>query len=361
VRNIGVDTITSFKLNHQLNAETIVVVDWSGVLVTAEQDTIQVDIINFLEGDNLFNAFVSEPNGIADEVPINDARQDNFTYLSTAQRLSLELTSDLIGYETSWEIWNDNEEVIFSGGPYDFGGVHINEEWCVEEGCYIFSLYDTGGNGWSSPNIDLGLPRYYIRGENDVLIALLQNQNFGFLEEVEFCLPYVCSLDVSANFEPISTAGANDGIIALLAENALPPIQYSIDGGENFKSNPVFGGLSEGTYHIEIIDARGCVARDTLVLPLLSSTVNINNLPSVEILPNPTEGFIFVNVHGVPELNYLSVQILNERGQIIKERRLANYNGVLTGQLSLVEEPAGLYFIRFRDSRIHQIKKVIKQ
>lgn len=361
VQNIGVEPVVNFQFHHQLNDGSVTDFLWDGFLESGEQDTIQLTIFGFEEGFNNLKAYVSDPNGNVDEVPENDAREASFSYISSMERLSLDLISDNAGYETSWEMWDDNEDVIYSGGPYEFGGIHINEDWCVEEGCYIFSLYDTGGNGWSSPNISLGFPNYEIRGENDVLIGLLQEQNFGFLEELEFCLPFVCNLGVSLNFEAVSSPGAGDGIIALLAQNALPPVKYSIDGGENYKSTPVFAGLNEGTYFIEITDLRGCIARDTLVLPLVSATKNYHDQVKVEVLPNPTDGFFFVNVFGMADRNSISVQILNQYGQMVKERNLVNYDGILTGQISLFDEPDGIYYLRLRDREVHSISKLIKQ
>lgn len=77
---------------------------------------------------------------------------DNFFEIDYESLLSEELTllfdPDVFGYDISWELVDDQGEVIWFGGDYPNGSnqVFINVE-CVPSGCYTFTVYDQYGDG----------------------------------------------------------------------------------------------------------------------------------------------------------------------------------------------------------------------
>ena len=69
------------------------------------------------------------------------------------------------------------------------------------------------------------------------------------------------SLDINAN--PVSCQGYSDGSITILPQNtAISPIQYSIDGGQNYYNYFSFENLNYGSYDIKVKDGIGCVISD---------------------------------------------------------------------------------------------------
>ena len=58
---------------------------------------------------------------------------------------------------------------------------------------------------------------------------------------------------------------------------------------------------------------------------------------------------------------YLPVQVLDELGRIIQHAQLAKYDNVYTGQFSVYDYPAGIYFVRVVDPAFRQMAKVIKE
>ena len=51
----------------------------------------------------------------------------------------------------------------------------------------------------------------------------------------------------------------NDGELTITATGGVLPLEYSIDNGVNFQTNPNFSGLTANTYNIQVIDDTGCI------------------------------------------------------------------------------------------------------
>ena len=57
----------------------------------------------------------------------------------------------------------------------------------------------------------------------------------------------------------VDCQGSLTGEIDITASGGAPPIEYSIDGGTTYDSNPLFTGLADGSYQVQIIDDSSCV------------------------------------------------------------------------------------------------------
>ena len=98
------------------------------------------------------------------------------------------LETDFWSSETSWEITNDQEEIIYSGSNYSNGGITIDENLCLQPGCYEFSIFDSYGDGLSSNNTGGNNPNYYILDSNGASLVLMTNTNFGNQDLYSFCI-----------------------------------------------------------------------------------------------------------------------------------------------------------------------------
>jgi len=65
------------------------------------------------------------------------------------QTITMELTLDLFGSETTWELKDANGSIVGSGGPYEDKqeGVVISETFCLPTGCYTYSIFDSRSDG----------------------------------------------------------------------------------------------------------------------------------------------------------------------------------------------------------------------
>ena len=84
------------------------------------------------------------------------------------------------------------------------------------------------------------------------------------------------TVDVNAPVNPIqidsliitgnSCFGINDAQIEILASGGQSPYSYSITGGLNIQTTPVFSNLSPDTYMIQAIDVNNCYVDSTIIL-----------------------------------------------------------------------------------------------
>lgn len=63
--------------------------------------------------------------------------------------VTMALTLDHFGSETTWDVKNEAGEVIYSGGPYadKKGGSVVRDTFCLPKGCNLFTIYDADGDG----------------------------------------------------------------------------------------------------------------------------------------------------------------------------------------------------------------------
>ncbi len=106
----------------------------------------------------------------------------------TDNELTFDLTLDYYGGETSWELLNEAGSVVYSGDNYpNFQeGFNIQEDWCLEDGCYTFAIYDDYGDGICC---DYGEGSYTIADGNGNVIYESDGY-FSYVEYVDFCLGY---------------------------------------------------------------------------------------------------------------------------------------------------------------------------
>ena len=433
--NVGFEKLTDADINWELNASGINTFEWTGSLLSGESDTIFLDLDPLLSGTNTLEAYSENPNSMVDEDMTNDTLSRNFEVVLGGGLVSLELLTDLYPNETTWELADEFGTVLYTGGPYSSEETVFEENWCLADGCYTFTIFDAFGDGIQAYGVQ---GNYVITDGNGVVLASLIIPNFGFSEENSFCVPFECTLEANASTITESEAGASDGVINIEALNGTAPFQYSIDGGTSFQGNSVFTNLSGGTYEVIVIDANQCeielevivetcalefsvsvqdadsenlndgaisiqptngtppfqfsinggnsfqddnvftglspgeydvVVRDslgcesemqvTVDIMVGIGTVVFGN--SIEIYPNPTSGVFQIEVKGLEELSYLGLVIIDEAGRIVQRGRLANYNGVLTGQMSLYVYPSGIYFIRFEHEELNKLIKIVRK
>ena len=201
--------------------------------------------------------------------------------------------------------------------PYEQPQTLFVEEFCLPEGCYEFTIFDSYGDGIQFGNV---VGDYRILNEEGIIIASLQEANFGTSETSEFCSDFECS--ILANFlkRNESAPGAEDGRILLQANNGTPPYQYSIDGGENFQSSSLFSNLPGGTYEVVIRDASNCEANLIIIVYtcVLSAETEIVDASSL----GSADGTVTVSIQGgIPHYVYgLDV----ETGELLSDSLFIN-------------------------------------
>lgn len=105
---------------------------------------------------------------------------------STCTDVTLTLTLDNFGPETSWEITDDRNTVLHSGGPYEKkqAGTIIRETFCLPDGCYNFSIMDEDGDGICC---DYGQGSFILKDAANQTLAA--GGDFDYEAGADFCLP----------------------------------------------------------------------------------------------------------------------------------------------------------------------------
>jgi len=100
-------------------------------------------------------------------------------------QITFKLTLDDYGSETSWELLNDNFQVIDSGGPYQNGnsGQVITKNFALADGCYTLYVDDSYGDG---------ICCFYGDGSFELTAngnrIGYSNGQFGYYDYIDFCI-----------------------------------------------------------------------------------------------------------------------------------------------------------------------------
>ncbi len=148
-KNNGTLLITSLMYSYNLDGGSATNGTWTGSLAPGATTTLALGNITTSNGAHTFNASCSSPNGGTDENLGNNTRSQSFVVADPGYTVTLNITQDDYGSETTWEVATQGGSVLFTGGPYTDGndGVVISTDLCVGEGCYVLTVNDGYGDG----------------------------------------------------------------------------------------------------------------------------------------------------------------------------------------------------------------------
>lgn len=188
LKNFGATTLTSVTINYDVDNGPNNTYSWTGSLVTNATATVTLPAINVSAGAHTFNASTSSPNGQTDAVSSNDASSSSFSSVVADDFITLVLNTDNYGGETTWELRDDQNNLLYSGGPYG-NDIHEEIDLCVaSNGCYTFTIFDDpDGAPGDGLCCDYGDGSYSLGFSDGVSITT--GGEFGDQEVTNFCLP----------------------------------------------------------------------------------------------------------------------------------------------------------------------------
>ena len=162
-KNYGNIPLSSLDIDYSINGGTVNTHNWTGNLTSGASETVFLPTITFsAQASNTVNFSLSNPNGYTDQNTANNDGSVTFAQYSSAGQVpsgfysgqvSVDITSDQWGSETTWELIDDNGSVVGSGGPYpqlQSSGTTVNPTEYVTvniNNCYSFVIYDSYGDG----------------------------------------------------------------------------------------------------------------------------------------------------------------------------------------------------------------------
>ena len=162
------------------------------------------------------------------------------------------------------------------------------------------------------------------------------------------------SITVDSTITNTTGVAAADGGINLLPTNSEGPFTYEWDTGD---STRVVTGLLPGGYTVTITDSFGCQDDKTFTVDIASSVIELDNIGSINLAPNPTTGLSTLEVAFKRPVD-ARIQVLNTMGQLLYEARDEQ---VTTGTypIDLNRYDSGLYLIRiFAEGQVKTAKLI---
>ncbi len=264
IRNNGFETITSLALQIVLNGIPVDTIAWSGNLAFQAEIEYVFTTPDLTEGSNIIAVSVLEVNQESDEVPTNNEPEWMLVAFTEGKTFSLSLKTDNFPNETTWQLSDEQQNIIASGGPYAVPQSFHFSSFCLNpERCYLFTIFDAYGDGMNQ-----GPKGYFeITNHHGQVVASLSRPNFGSQSSNQFCVTDTCMLTVMAGVSHTSDPENIDGVIMAESINGLGQIRYSLDGGMTLQSSGLFSGLTPGVYTVLALDDAGCSA--TIVVEIL--------------------------------------------------------------------------------------------
>ncbi len=207
LKNYGSANLTSVQILSKVNGTVVNTYNWNGNLAT--NNTVNVDLpsISLAFGSHTLTFETSLPNGQADENTSNDSQTKSMIVDNKPNEIKIEILTDCYSEETRWQIKDINNVVVEKGGNITVPGENqtgtydrnhsskypqsslITVNTCLNNGCYIFTIFDQGRDGLEA--VPYGCPingSYSItNGQSQAYVTMLQ-PNFGATKSHNFCV-----------------------------------------------------------------------------------------------------------------------------------------------------------------------------
>ncbi len=262
VENWGSTTLTSATISYDIDGNGAANYNWTGSLGYGEYDLVTLPTITASGGNQTLNVAVTNANGAADGRTCNNTDSKSFSasgsFSTTEVRLTL--VPDDYGSETTWQFKDENDTVLFSGGPYtDDDSTPVNEVFPLSaSGCYTFTINDSFGDGICC---EWGNGSYELRTDDDAIIF-----SGGVFASVEDTSINVSSLSVEEFVldNIVLYPNPTNSVLNISVSNNELPDSYSIYNmlGQTIATKQISSNadlsinssqLSNGMYFVKII------------------------------------------------------------------------------------------------------------
>ena len=291
IENNGGNTINNVMFEIIINSESAG--DFYELVEISSLAQGEVTVVvegNIQASDNEVVVNIIAVNGQVDEEAFNNSYTSILEVEATYDFITLIINGDEYPNETSWSLFDLNENLIATGG---LNNGNLEEELCIDyTSCYSLYVYDSYGDGICC---GFGIGDFSVINSSGETIVY-NNGDFGS-QALELICPD--GADCVINAEIVVTHSINDdGAISILTPSSNP-YSYSINGGQSFTESNTFVDLLPGEYLVVIQDDSGmCSYEETVYIEectLHSVDIASTNATSVvvangSIIITPTSG-----------------------------------------------------------------------
>lgn len=273
VSNMGFRTIDSFAIEITFASGEVVSDRFNRTIEGGRSTPVSLVADSAMPDGTTDATVVVTLLGPSDQVVGNDTSVISFTREMEGEPTLIQFDLDEFPNETSYELFDADNNVIASDGP--FVGDLFAETFCLDaEACYTFVIYDSFGDGiFDNPDLSI------IQTSTDSTLVSLQGLDFSSQFVVEFCLQATCGVPVQTVIVDATDAQSSDGSIIVNPGISGSNYVISIDGGTTFGSGSTFDNLAAGTYEVVVYDSLlMCSNSETIVINSCSGQVQIQVL-----------------------------------------------------------------------------------
>ena len=272
IQNNGQSNLTNLPITYDINGGTPQVFNWTGNLSSLAKTTITLPSITYsLQANNNLN--VSIP---ADDNATNNSGAITFVKApeTTTSNLTIRITLDQYGSETSWTLDNSAGETVASSPAYDDSAASgeypqsdINID--VPNDCYTFTILDSYGDGIDG---SFGIGSYSILS-NDVVISGVEGGEFGSSDVRSFSVANPLNTSEFSRNSISIFPNPSNGIVTINTENILNITISDITGKVVFSKNNVtnnetinLSNLQTGVYLAKMVTETGVEETKKIIL-----------------------------------------------------------------------------------------------
>lgn len=356
ITNNGGQDLTEASIDISLDGSVVDTYTWEGDLSFGQSEDFNYLLTGIPDGENNYSFTANSSGGGADFNFADNVSDYQLTSIGGDGFVVLNLIFDFYSSETDWTITEEGtNNVVAQGGNYPDNQPDLTEEICLEpDACYVFTISDSFGDGIDDGGFEL------TNSQNEVIASFFDD--WGQSYSVDFCPAEIeCSISLTAEVQDEIMDGTL-GSIMITAGGGQGPFTYSIDGGVTFQESNIFDGLSNGSYLILVAAAdESCTETINVIIDLITSIDDLDDVALISATPNPNIGFFDLSVKNYVSTNhFLSFEVLDAQGKIVQSSRMGKFSGTYMTEVSLLNYPDGIYFIRILDPNIKQLVKIIK-
>jgi PKD repeat protein len=267
--NGGNDNLTSATINWTIDLVAQTPYNWTGDIEYTDNEVVSIGNFPLSQGAHAMQFIITSANGGVDENILNDTIDVSFT-VQAGNAVDLELRTDALPAQTTWDLFDDQGNVVLSSDPYTAATTTHHQILCLPDGCYEFTIYDSGNNGICC-NVGSGL--YVLDAPSGE--PMIGGGSFGSEETQGFCLPFVAPM-------PVADFGTNGNNICvgesiIFSNESTPSVgttrAWTFEGGSPSSSTsnaPFIGYNTVGDFDVTLIITNSTGSDTTVMVDLIS-------------------------------------------------------------------------------------------
>jgi len=234
IQNYGQNTLTALPITYSINGGTPQVYNWTGNLISLAKETVTLPAITYnLLNSNTLNVSVPADANVSDNTgSVTFAK----AALTTNTNITIKITLDRYGDETSWQLLNSNNTPVATSPTYFDAGAsgeypQPDINLTLPFDCYKFVINDAYGDGMDS---GYGVGSYQVLA-NGVLIPGIEGGSFGSSESRVFQVANILSVEDFNENEITLYPNPSNGIFTIDTQLPTDVIAIDVTGKEVFR------------------------------------------------------------------------------------------------------------------------------